>query len=168
MYGLRSVTGGAQMSDQNPKLPPLVSDAPDGLDEHYQAIQEELRLASPEDLRLQLPNLVESIHELSREDSTVRFLIGVSFTHDFTPLDYRLERYRMVEDDPEPKVETIKEPVSASHSYLTVIYPPDPGFGADALRTVLLAAVERTRHTLETDPTTSMTGSRLLDLWEQL
>lgn len=165
---MRSGIGETQMSDQNPSLTPLDIDAPDGLDEHYQAIQEELRSVSGEDLRLQLPNLVDSIRKLSTESSTVRFLIGVSFTHDYTPLDYRLERYRTEDDHVEPQVETIKKPISAAHGYLTVIYPPDPAFDADSLRSVLLAAVERNRHTIETDPTSTMTGSRLADLWEQL
>ncbi len=156
------------MDTSDPSAPPLDIESPDGLDEHYQGIQDELRTASPDDLRLQLPNVVDSIRSLSVEEDTVRFLLGVSFTHDYTPLDYRLERYLNTGSGDSHRVETVKEPVSGSHGYLSVIYPPDPAFDWHALRSVLLAAVERNRHTLETDPTASVTGSRLVDLWDQL
>ena len=156
------------MTNPDPALTALDFDSTDGLDDHYEAIRDQLRTTAPEDVRLQLPNLVESIQKLSVDTNTVRFLIGVSFTHDYLPLDYRLERYHTPDGMESNQVETVKVPVSASHGYLTMVYPPDPEFDGQALRSVLLSAVERKLHTLETDPMASVTGSRLADLWEQL
>ena len=156
------------MTKSDPALTALDFDGTDGLDDHYQAIRDQLRTTAPEDIRLQLPNLVDSIQELSVDPETVRFLIGVSFTHDYLPLDYRLERYHAPAETDSNRVDTVKFPVSATHGYLTIVYPPDPDFDGQALRSVLLSAVERKLHTLETDPTATVTGSRLADLWEQL
>lgn len=156
------------MPTPDPSIETIDFDASDGLDEHYLAIRDQLQMTAPEDIRLQLPNLVETIRELSTDPETVRFLLGVSFTGDYTPLDYRLERYYTADDAETNQVEAVKVPVSATHGYLTVVYPPDPDFDGQALRTALLTAVERNVHTLEADPTASVTGSRLADLWEQL
>lgn len=156
------------MPTPDPSLETIDFDSSDGLDEHHLAIRDQLKSTAPEDIRLQLPNLVETIREMSADPETVRFLLGVSFTRDYTPLDYRLERYHSADDDKGNQVEAVKVPVSSSHGYLTVVYPPDPQFDGRALRAALLTAVERNVHTLEADPTASVTGSRLADLWEQL
>jgi len=155
------------MPNPNPSLTPIDLDSPEGLNEHFGAIRDQLRSTAPEDIRLQLPNLVETIQDRSPQSEIVRFLIGVSFTPEYFPFDYRLECYRVPGADSDP-VETIKDPVSDSHGYLTVVYPPDPEFDGQALRTVLLAAVERNLHTLETDPSMPGRESRLAELWGKL
>jgi hypothetical protein len=156
------------MTNTDPALKALDFGSTDGLDDHFESIQDQLQATAPEDIRLQLPNLVESIRDRSVDSETVRFLIGVSFTHDYLPLDYKLERYHAPANENSNRVETVKVPVSASHGYLSLVYPPDPEFDGQALRSILLAEIERRLHTLETDPTGSVTGSRLADLWEQL
>ncbi|MDX1744605.1 MAG: hypothetical protein R3324_01595 [Halobacteriales archaeon] len=108
---------------------------------NYSEIQSNLASMSAEVIDRSLPNLVDAIETASSRETTRRFRIGVSFSRQFRPLDYQLDRV-YEGDEGGREIESIKEPVSTKHRYLRFTYPPDPSFDACALRGALLAVVE--------------------------
>ena len=110
--------------------------------DRYETIRREVAAIPSEDIAHRLPNLAETVANVSEEaDDTVRFHVGVSFTKAHAPLDYWLDR--IVDDDDGVHVHSLKPAVSREHFYLRFPYPPDPDFDACTLRGALLAAVER-------------------------
>lgn len=108
---------------------------------NYSEIQSNLASMPPEVIGRSLPNLVDTVAAESSIEGTRRFRIGVSFSRQFRPLDYQLDRVYESEEGGRA-VESIKEPVSTNHRYLRFTYPRDPSFDACALRGALLAVVE--------------------------
>lgn len=108
---------------------------------NYSEIQSNLASMPAEVIDRSLPNLVDSVAAESTRDDTRRFRIGVSFSRQYRPLDYQLDRV-YDDEDGDREVESIKEPVSTNHRYLRFTYPQDPSFDACALRGALLAVVE--------------------------
>lgn len=91
----------------------------------------------------QLPHLVEEVAERSTDDvKTLQFVVGVSISRNETLLDYSLDRV-VDHGQGDPRLETLKPPVSDEHPYLTFPFPPDPTFDAETLRGALLASLDR-------------------------
>ena len=129
------------------------------LGEWYAARLAELLEKPPDDLDRELSGLAGRLAEVAREyDDTRELVVGVSFTGNGTCLDYAIRR--VVE--PNGYVETLKEPVSEKHRYVSFSHPPDPHVDASAIRGRLIEAVDRERHAHRETP------SGLADVWEQL
>lgn len=156
------------MSRKDPKYAPPDLDDVEGLRDHYESIRERLLSQSELDIRHHLPNLVETLVEGSNEPETVRFLVGVSFTQEHTPLDYMLERVYAPEEVDFHRRDEMKLPVSQDHHYVQFAYPPDPQFDADALRAALLTSIEERLKTIEENDAAMTSGSSLSDLWADL
>ena len=126
------------------------SDSPDNekLRQHYEAIRETLIEQTESDIAHHLPNLVETIIDASHDPETVRFVGGVSFTRDSTPLDYYVSRLYQPDDVDFVRQEPLKLPVSRNHHYVAFVYPADLGFDAGNLRAILLTVVESTLHSI--------------------
>lgn len=155
------------MKDGEYRFDPIDADDVRELRAHYRDIRNWLVDQSERDLRHHLPNLVETLAEASNDPETVRFLVGVSFTRNHTPLDYLLERYYDPEDVDFLRHDPMKLPVSGDHHYVRFVHPADPKFGGAALRAALLSALETALYSLEQeDQETS--GSTLSDLWQEL
>lgn len=155
------------MANESPDHRPLdVSDS-DSVRTHYVAIRDWLLAQSERDIIHHLPNLVETITDGSEDPDTVRFVGGVSFTQKHTPLDYRLDRVYAEDDVDFYRRESLKLPISQEHHYVRFVYPPDPDFGAKALRSVLLTSVESTLYTSEQANEEPSPG-RLSRLWPNL
>lgn len=134
------------------------------------AIREAIRQLDPENLHHHLPNLIETIQTVSSNDTeTIRFHIGVSFTQDLTPLDYRIDQVISPEDRGHTRVKSLKTRISRDHYYLSFPYPPDAAFSPSTLRGAMLASVEHeivysNQHTVDTNPNPSNPLlSRILD-----
>lgn len=132
----------------------------------YRTIRDELVTTPADELAHQLPSLIEEIAEISQQDDTVRFLAGVSFTQNYTLLDYHLDR--VVETEDGRRVEEIKTAVSQNHRYLRFSYPADPAFDARALRGALLASLDRELRELERALDRAETDDSISDLWRLL
>lgn len=107
----------------------------------YRNIRGAIQRTSADEIDHQLPNLVETIRDVSQDDDTVRFRVGISFTEMFTPLDYYL--HRVVDADPGRTDEVLKDRASDRHMYLEFQYPADPRFDKYALRGAMLSAADR-------------------------
>jgi hypothetical protein len=155
------------MTDKGPEFEPLNVEDADALRAHYAAIKQWLLAQTERDIRHHLPNIVETLAAASEESDTVRFVGGVSFTQNHTPLDYQLDRIYVDDDVDFYRREAMKLPVSKVHHYVRFVYPPDPAFDAAALRTVLLASMEGAIHAIENgdDP---RPATRLANLWKDL
>lgn len=120
---------------------PEVTD-PAAFEERLHRVREGLRAKQAADLEHELPGLVEAVREHSQASSlTAQFVIGVSFTRDGVCLDYHL-RYLPGSERQEAAPETIKQPVDATHAYLTFRHPADPNFTPGTLRGALLVTVQ--------------------------
>lgn len=126
----------------------------------YADVRAALQEKPARDVARELPGLVDHL----ADDDADHYVVGVSFTKNDTCLDYAVERVT-VDDDGEPRAETVKTPASGSHRYVQFTHPPDPGFDAAALRARLLGAVDEERRELAN---VEETGSSLADLWERL
>lgn len=130
----------------------------------YRGIRDSIQDTSSDDINHQLPNLVDAVQDYSKRPNTVRFRIGISFTEDFTPLDYYL--IRIVDDDGDRSIHEVKERASNRHMYLEFHYPPDLRFDERALRGAMLTAVDRELRSVtkrQKIEQTEVTG-----LWRQL
>lgn len=157
------------MKRNDPTYAPADFDDVEGLRDHYESIRDRLLEQSDLDIRHHLPNLVETLVEGANEPETVRFVVGVSFTRDHMPLDYRLERVYAPEEVDFLRREQMKTPVSQDHHYVQFVYPPDPHFDADALRAALLATIEGALQAIEEGQDADLSsGSSLSDLWADL
>lgn len=108
-----------------------------------QDIREAIRQLPPEDLDRHLPNLIQTIRTASSDEpETVRFHIGVSFTQELTPLDYRIDQVVIPPDRDHTRVKSLKTRISRDHYYLSFPYPPDTGFSPSTLRGAILASIE--------------------------
>lgn len=155
------------MTNREYQFQPIDPDDVEALRDHYEAIEEWLLAQSDRDIRHHLPNLVETLAELSADPETVRFLAGVSFTKNNTPLDYELVRFYAPDDVDFLRRDEVKLAVSQDHHYVRFVHPADPRFDAGALRAVLLSAMETALHSLEDDDEGSP-RARLSDLWQDL
>lgn len=127
----------------------------------YGTLRDELAAKPPRDVARELPGLTERVETLSEEaDDDHRIVVGVSFTTNYTCLDYCIDRVLETPTDGQ-RVETVKEPVSASHRYVRFTCPPDPHFDPCALRALLLSAVDREYRRGDDQPT-----SGLARVWE--
>lgn len=119
-----------------------------------------LQEKTADDVARELPGLVDRLASVSSEvEDTRRFFVGVSLSRNDTLLDYSLSRV-----GGDATVETLKEPVSTDHRYLTFAYPPDPHFDAAALRGALLGTVEAHLRAL----TAKEDIPRIARLWDHL
>lgn len=106
-------------------------------------IRKTLLEISPQDIDHHLPNLIDTVRSASAEDNeTIRFHIGISFTQDMTPLDYRIDQVIIPEGREHTRIKSLKTAISRDHFYLSLPYPPDPDFTAHTFRGAMLAAVE--------------------------
>lgn len=133
----------------------------------YRTIRDELVATPIDELGHQLSSLIRDITETSRRDDTIRFLVGVSFTRNYTPLDYHLDRIVETENDGR-HVEEVKAAISQNHRYLRFSYPADPEFDAPALRGALLASLDRELRDLERTLDRAGTDDSISDLWRLL
>ena len=112
-------------------------------DSQLQEIRESLLQLDPEDLNHHLPNLVNTIRSATNEEvETIRFHIGVSFTQELTPLDYRIDQVIIPEGRTHTRIKSLKTAINRDHYYLSFPYPPDGRISASSLRGGMLAAVE--------------------------
>lgn len=106
-------------------------------------IREAILETPAEDLEHHLPNLIETVRSASTEDvETIRFHIGISFSQELTPLDYRIDQVVIPEGRDHTRIKSLKTAISRDHFYLSFPYPPDPDFSAMTFRGAMLAAVE--------------------------
>lgn len=121
--------------------------------ERYEEIREILRQKTPEELDRELPGLIETVgtHSIGSQ-VTVRFVVGVSFTHQGTAFDYWLDRVIDAGDDRGLVIEEEKQAIDDDHRYVVFCFPPDRQFDAAGLRCALLATVEARIHEAEFAP----------------
>lgn len=130
----------------------------------YRDIRDAIQETSADEIDHQIPNLVESIRDTSLDDDTIRFLVGVSFTETFAPLDYYL--HRVVGSGSGQTVEVLKGRASDRHMYLEFQYPPDPRFDEHALRGAILSAADRELRSVKHRRQIEQT--EVSGLWKQL
>ena len=163
------------MRDGTYRFDPIGADDVDELHEHYQEIRDWLLTQDERDVRHHLPNLVETVAEAAKDPETIRFLVGVSFTQNHTPLDYMLERWFAPDDVDFLRRDPMKLPVSRDHHYVRFVHPADSKFDGAALRAALLSALETVLYMLEDehrdhlgDEDRGASHTRLSDLWQEL
>lgn len=125
----------------------------------YVDVMQALLETKPADVTAALPGLVDVV--AGADEDVDHYVVGVSFSRQYTPLDYAVDRIREPGDDPEPVV----EPASERHAYVHFSHPRDPQFDGSSLRARLLGALERERRAARNPDGSS---SRLADLWEDL
>lgn len=157
---------------------PKASAAPDSdISNHrYDQFRETVIDLKADDVDKQLPRLVETVVEESEgSDQVLSFMIGVSFSRNNSLLDYRLEKLRLADEPPSPRLDTLKPAVSPDQLYITFSYPPDPNLTPKGLRSALLTAIEsdyyqpeRTRGSGKKSTEDDHTESRLGAIWNNL
>lgn len=142
---------------------------PEVLEAQFRSIIDRIAANSADDLNRQLPKLVDTVVSVTdAEEETVRFWIGVSFSRQKDPFDYRLDEIRRTGSE---RVEVVqhKTPVTDDHHYLSFPYPADPEFDASSLRGALLATLERVavQRARERDRAANNSLAKVWDLLER-